>query len=135
MNSTGKGRIVGYWITTVLIALAMLLGGLAELTRQKQNLEGMTSLGYPPYFSTILGTWKVLGAIVLLAPRLPRLKEWAYAGVFFDLSGAAISHAVCAEYLHIITPAMLAVICLVSWALRPPSRTLGSICCAPVAVD
>lgn len=133
MNSTGKRRIAGYWITTVLIALAMLLGGVAEVTHQKQNLDGMTSLGYPPYFSTILGTWKVLGAIVLLAPRVPRLKEWAYAGVFFDLTGAAISHAACAQYSHIIAPAILAVICLVSWALRPPSRMIGSICCAPAA--
>jgi hypothetical protein len=134
LNSTGRGQAVGYWIATVLIALAMLLGGAMELIHQKQTLAGMTSLGYPPYFSTILGTWKVLGAIVLLAPRLPRLKEWAYAGVFFDLTGAAISHAACAQYSHIIAPAILAVICLVSWALRPPGRMLGSICCAPVAV-
>ena len=60
----------------------------------RNNVEGIVHLGYPLYFITIIGFWKVLGAITLLAPGFPRLKEWAYAGIFFDLTGAAASCAI-----------------------------------------
>ena len=83
-------------------------------------------LGYPVYFITILGFWKVLGAIALLAPRFPRLKEWAYAGIFFEMTGAAASHAVRGDAAwHVVVTLGFAVLAVVSWALRPPSRTLG----------
>jgi hypothetical protein len=88
----------------------------------------MQALGYPLYLMTILGTWKMLGSITLLAPRFPRLKEWAYAGIFFNMTGAAISHAVVGdEAWHVWYTASLALVALVSWALRPESRALGTL--------
>jgi hypothetical protein len=81
------------------------------------------------YFFAILGFWKVLGAIAILVPRFPRLKEWAYAGIFFDLTGAAASVAAVGSYgvyaFHVLAPLILAVLAMASWALRPESRTIG----------
>jgi uncharacterized membrane protein YphA (DoxX/SURF4 family) len=86
-------------------------------------------LGYPTYFFAILGFWKVLGAIAILAPRFPRLKEWAYAGIFFDLTGAAASCAAVGGYgaygFHVIAPLILVGFTAASWALRPESRKIG----------
>jgi uncharacterized membrane protein YphA (DoxX/SURF4 family) len=116
-----------YWATTAFLVFNLLAGGLAELAQLKGNAEGMLLLGYPLYFMTILGAWKVLGSIALLAPRFPRLKEWAYAGIFFNMSGAAISHVVSGdEAWHAFYTGFLALVTLVSWALRPESRTLGA---------
>lgn len=88
-------------------------------------------LGYPMYFFGILGVWKALGAIAILAPRYPRLKEWAYAGIFFDLTGAAASCAAVGGYgaygFHVIAPLVLTGVMVASWALRPESRVLGVI--------
>jgi hypothetical protein len=71
----------------------------------------------------------VLAAIAILVPRFPRLKEWAYAGIFFDLTGAAASVAAVGGYgayaFHIVAPLVLAVLTVASWALRPESRTIG----------
>jgi hypothetical protein len=88
-------------------------------------------LGYPLYFFHILGFWKVLGAIAILVPRYPRLKEWAYAGIIFDLTGAAASTAAVGVYgaygFHILAPLIIAGITVASWALRPPSRKIGNL--------
>ena len=86
-------RLAAYWITTALTAFVFLSGGATDLARPEFLVEGMTHLGYPTYVVIILGVWKILGGIVVLGPRLPRLKEWAYAGMVFDLTGAAASHA------------------------------------------
>jgi len=87
----------------------------------------MKALGYPAYVATILGVWKLLGAVTLLAPRLPRLKEWAYAGVVFDLTGAAFSHASAGDPVDkILIPLVLLAVAFASWALRPESRKLTS---------
>jgi uncharacterized membrane protein YphA (DoxX/SURF4 family) len=127
-----KTRLIGYWVTTTLVALELLVGGAADLVHGRQLLvvgdpvvEVLARLGYPAYLLTILGWWKVLGAIVLLAPRFPRLKEWAYAGTFFDLTGAAASAALRGDSADLIGPLFIAVLAVASWALRPPSRTLG----------
>src|SRR5438093_9838579 len=93
-NPTMKPKIFGYWVTTVLLAFSVVAGGAAELAHRRDNIEGLVQLGYPVYFATIIGFWKVVGGITVLAPRLPRLKEWAYAGIFFNMTGAAASHAV-----------------------------------------
>lgn len=120
-------RAVVYWATTVFVVFNMFFGALAELAQFTPTAEGMQALGYPIYMMTILGTWKVLGSITLLIPRFPRLKEWAYAGMFFNMTGAAISHLVVAdEAWHVWYTASLAILVLVSWALRPESRTLGA---------
>jgi uncharacterized membrane protein YphA (DoxX/SURF4 family) len=118
---------IGYWTTTGLLALTLLSGGAAQLMHRPDNVEGMAHLGYPTYLLTILGIWKLLGGVAVLAPRLPRLKEWAYAGVVFDLTGAAASHAASGDGIgHILAPLLLAGCALASWALRPPSRTLAT---------
>ncbi len=124
-----------YWVTTALIALETLAGGVTDLAHGRTNVvagtpvaDVLTSLGYPVYLLEILGFWKVPGAVVLLAPRLPRLKEWAYAGLVFELTGAAASHAARRHRAgEIITPLVLAGLAVASWALRPPSRTLGAM--------
>lgn len=124
-----EAKVIGYWMATATLVFAVLSGGVGELARTWGTLETVTTLGYPPYLLTILGVWKVLGAITILVPRLPRLKEWAYAGVVFGMMGAAASHAMAGDYgpygYHLIAPLSLAVLALVSWALRPQSRTLG----------
>ena len=125
--------VIAYWAATVLIALETLVGGVTDLIPAKALLvagppvaDVVTSLGYPVYILRILGLWKVLGAVVLLLPGYPRLKEWAYAGIFFELSGAAASWLM---YKHdvgqAVAPLMLAFLTLVSWALRPQNRLFG----------
>jgi uncharacterized membrane protein YphA (DoxX/SURF4 family) len=117
-----RGR-VWYWVATGLIALCFLPGGVSYLMRVPATIQGIEHLGYPAYLLTILGVWKVLGTAALLAPRLPRLKEWAYAGTVIELTGASISHAACGDALwHVINPLVLAGIAIISWALRPASR-------------
>src|SRR3984957_4707641 len=126
---TTKTKTIAYWITTVLVAFSM-SGGVAQLARVPGVVDGFVRvLGYPPYFVTILGFWKVMGAIAILVPRFPRLKEWAYAGIFFDLTGAAASSAAVGGYgtyaFHVLVPLFLALLTVASWALRPPSRIIG----------
>jgi len=123
-----NGRAVAYWICTILTAFVFLSGGVGNILRPPQVVEGMTHLGYPPYFVVILGVWKLLGGIVILLPALPRLKEWAYAGMIFDLTGATASHlAVGDELFHIVTPLVIAAVVVASWALRPESRRLDRV--------
>ena len=120
-----KTKSRSYWIITALVAFFIGSGGLAELARVPGNVEGLVHLGYPPYFATIIGFWKILGAIAILAPRFPRLKEWAYAGIFFNMTGAAatglFTHS---ATWHIMVDVVLAALAVASWALRPPSRRL-----------
>lgn len=127
-------KVVGYWLITAFLLFNVLAGGISELAQRKDLVEGMVALGYPVYFIMILGGWKVLATIALLVPGFTRLKEWAYAGIFFNMTGAAISHAVSgsAEW-HIYYTGFLAVLTLASWALRPPSRILGDLFPAKIA--
>jgi hypothetical protein len=125
-----NAKSIVYWTATVLVAFFM-SGGLAQLWQFKANPHGVVpELGYPMYFFAILGVWKVLGAIAILAPRFPLLKEWAYAGIFFDLTGAAASCAAVGGYgaygFHVIAPLIIAVLAVASWALRPESRKIGA---------
>ena len=120
-----KTRRIAYWVTTGLTAFVFLAGGAADLARPASVMEGMTHLGYPAYFVGIPGVWKVLGGVAVLAPRLPRLKEWAYAGMLFDLTGAAASHAALGDPAgKIVTPLIILGLVTASWALRPESRKL-----------
>lgn len=122
-DTYSRTRIISYWITTAIIAFQLGAGGIGDLLRPAAVVDGMTHLGYPVYFCVILGVWKVLGAATLLMPRLPRLKEWAYAGAIFDLTGAAASHfATGAPAGKVIMVLIFACIALASWALRPPAR-------------
>jgi hypothetical protein len=120
-----KGKVIAYWICTAVIALCIGSGGAAQALRVPQTVEGMTALGYPVHFVVLLGVWKVLGALTLLAPKLRLVKEWAYAGIFIDLSGAAVASAANAGgALHVIAPIVLIGFLATSWALRPESRRL-----------
>ncbi len=122
-----SGRFIAYWTATALIALALLSGGVASVARAEPNVRGMAELGYPAYLLLVLGAWKLLGALVLLAPRLTLLKEWAYAGIAFDLSGAAFSHAAIGHPAgKVAVPLVLLAIAFCSWALRPADRRLVS---------
>jgi hypothetical protein len=121
-----SAKTIGYWVTTAILLFAMLSGGIAELMHRPETIEGMKQLGYPVYFVMILGFWKVLGSVALLAPGFPRLKEWAYAGIFFNMTGAAVSHAVCGDAAwHVVVTVGFAALAVASWWLRPASRTLG----------
>lgn len=123
-----KMRPIAYWITTALTAFFFLSGGAVDVIRPSFALEGMTHLGYPAYFMVILGVWKLLGGIIVLLPRFPRVKEWAYAGMLFDLTGAAASHAAVGDPLgKILTPIIILGIVAASWALRPQERVLGTL--------
>ncbi len=104
----------------------MFSGGIAELAHRPETIEGMKLLGYPVYFVMILGFWKLLGSLALVMPGFPRVKEWAYAGIFFNMTGAAVSHLVCHDAAwHVVVTLGLAGLAVASWALRPASRTLG----------
>ena len=118
-----KMRTIAYWVATALTAFVFLSGGAADVARPSFVMEGMTQLGYPAYFLLILGVWKVLGGIAVLIPRTALLKEWAYAGMVFDLTGASASHAACGDPVgKVITPLIILGIVAASWALRPASR-------------
>jgi uncharacterized membrane protein YphA (DoxX/SURF4 family) len=124
-----KAKPILYWIFTILVAMPIGSGGIAQVLHLKENVDGFVRvLGYPLYFVTILGVWKILGAIAILVPRFPRLKEWAYAGIFFDLTGAAATWAAVGgsgETFHIVAPLIITGFTMASWALRPPTRTIG----------
>jgi hypothetical protein len=125
-----RAKDIAYWTTTILVALPIGSGGVGQLIQFRANPHGTVPvLGYPLYFFAILGFWKVLGAIAILVPRYPRLKEWAYAGIFFDLTGAAASCAAVGGYgayaFHVIAPLILTGFTVASWALRPQSRRVG----------
>jgi hypothetical protein len=118
-------RKVGYWIATALTAWVFLSGGVAYLVRASFVVPGILELGYPVYLITILGVWKTLGGIAVLVPRFPRLKEWAYAGFVFDLTGASASYVAMGKPVwKVIVPLVITGIVFVSWALRPASRKL-----------
>jgi hypothetical protein len=124
-----KAKPIVYWTTTILVAFFM-TGGATQVWQYVHNPHGVVpELGYPMYFFAIIGVWKVLGAITILVPRFPLLKEWAYAGIFFDLTGAVASMIAVGSYgayaFHVIAPLVICGLTVASWALRPPSRKLG----------
>jgi hypothetical protein len=133
-----KAKSVVYWTMTGLVAFFIGGGGVSQIFQYQANPHGVVpELGYPLYFFLILGIWKVLGAITILVPRFPLLKEWAYAGIFFDLTGAAASCAAVGGYgaygFHVIAPLILTGFTMASWALRPPSRKIGALFAATTA--
>lgn len=124
MRSTSLKTAI-YWLSTGLVGLDFLVGGAYQIARSPQAVEGFAHLGYPAYFVSFLGVWKVLGALTLLAPGLPRLKEWAYAGIFFDVSAAVVSLIAVGDGIApALLPLVFVLLTLTSWALRPASRVL-----------
>lgn len=125
-NKPGKRNKIIYWIATIWLALGMTSTAIVQLMRTKEEVALMDSLGYPVYFLTIIGIWKLLGVIAVLVPRFPIVKEWAYAGFFFTMSGAVFSHLVKGHpFMDIFGPLLLIVLTVTSWYFRPESRRIG----------
>ena len=121
---TKKNKII-YWIATIWLSLGMLSTAIVQLLKTEDEVEMMTRLGYPIYFLTIIGVCKILGVIAVLFPKFPLLKEWAYAGFFFTMSGAVISHLIVGDEIkEIFGPTLLLVLTVVSWHFRSADRKL-----------
>ncbi|MEO7538642.1 MAG: DoxX family protein [Pyrinomonadaceae bacterium] len=123
---TRTNKII-YWISTLWLALGMVSTAVVQFMRPEEEVTKITHLGYPVYLLTILAVWKVLGTIAVLIPKHPLIKEWAYAGFFFAMSGAAISHIIISDPFGEIFPSvLLLILTIVSWYFRPESRRMGS---------
>ena len=123
-----KTKKIIYWIATLWLALGMASTGGVQLFKTPADIEMMTRLGYPSYLLIILGVWKILGVVAVLIPKFPRLKEWAYAGFFFAMSGAIISHIVVGDPVsQIFPPLLLLVLTVISWYFRPAGRKIVSV--------
>ncbi|MEN2403102.1 DoxX family protein [Flavobacterium sp. MC2016-06] len=119
---TKRNKII-YWIATLWLALGMTSTGIVQLIQMKEETVMMQHLGYPLYFLTLLGVWKILGVIAVLIPKFGLLKEWAYAGFFFAMSGAVFSHLASGDGAkELFGPTLLIVLTIVSWYFRPESR-------------
>lgn len=127
---TKKTKII-YWISTIWLALGMVATGTGQLIKMKSGQGGIdmiTHLGYPVYLLTILGVWKILGAAAMFIPKFPLLKEWAYAGFFFAMSGAIFSHIASGDSVSAIFPALLLLtLTALSWYFRPADRKIISV--------
>lgn len=122
---TTKSRKVLYWLATSLASLVLTAIGVSDIVHIPSVIEGLTKLGYPVYFAMIIGVWQLLGVTALLVPGFSRLKEWAYAGFFFTLTGASVSHAISGDSVgHILFPLLLLSVLAVSWALLPTRVTV-----------
>src|SRR6204780_362809 len=116
-----KGKLITYWIATSLLAIGMLQSGIFAVLKTEIWVKLITDLGYPVYFLYILGIWKILGVIAILIPGFKLLKEWAYAGFFFAMTGALVSHLASGDsgVKEILGPLMQSVFVILSWYFRP----------------
>lgn len=121
---TKRNKII-YWIATIWLSLGMVSTGMVQLLQMDEEVQKMNALGYPMYFLTILGIWKLAGTVAILLPRFALVKEWAYAGFFFAMSGALFSHfAVRDGAVEYFGPTLLLVLTVVSWYFRPNDKKL-----------
>jgi uncharacterized membrane protein YphA (DoxX/SURF4 family) len=121
---TKRNKII-YWLATIWLSLGMLSTGIVQLLKVEKEVDMMTHLGYPVYFLTIIGVWKILGVVAVLIPKFPLLKEWAYAGFFIVMSGAVISHLIIGdEAKEFFGPTLLLMLTMISWYFRPADRKL-----------
>ncbi|MFD2602252.1 DoxX family protein [Flavobacterium suzhouense] len=119
-----RNKII-YWIATLWLSLGMTATGIVQLIQLEEETKSMERLGYPAYVLTLLGVWKILGVIAVLIPKFTLVKEWAYAGFFFAMSGAIVSHlAVQDPSGELFGPGLLLVLTVVSWYFRPANRKL-----------
>jgi hypothetical protein len=121
-----KRNLIIYWIATGLMCFGMLGSGLAQIGHAKEMVDLIVPLGYPLYVLYIIGVWKILGVIAILVPRFKLLKEWAYAGFFFVMTGALVSHLASGDYTikGIIGPFMQTIFIILSWYFRPADRKI-----------
>ncbi len=124
---TKRNKII-YWVTTGLLAFGMSAQGLAQISHTNGYVDMIiVHLGYPLYFLNIIGVWKILGVIAILIPGFKLLKEWAYAGFFFAMSGAVFSHIASGTMNEIFPPLLLLILTVVSWYFRPADRKIVSV--------
>ena len=124
---TKRNKII-YWIATIWLSLGMVSTGLVQLLKNADEVENFAKLGYPSYLMTIIGSWKIAGVVAVLIPKFPLLKEWAYAGFFFAMSGAILSHLFAGNMIGEIFPALLLLaLTIVSWYFRPANRKMGTV--------
>lgn len=122
-----RNKII-YWIITIFLCFGMLAGGVQQMFQIGGYNEIIEQLGYPRYLLSILGVWKILGVIAILIPKFPLLKEWAYAGFFFAMSGAAMSHIAVGQPLTEALPStILLMVTILSWYFRPYDRKIISM--------
>ncbi len=120
-----KTHKIIYWVATLWLALGMASSGIVQLLGMEKEIEFILDLGYPAYFLTLLGLWKLLGVVAVLVPRFPLVKEWAYAGFFFTMTGAIFSHVSMGKPVSdIFPPLLLLVLTVISWYFRPAGRKL-----------
>lgn len=120
-----RNKII-YWVATALLCFGMTASGISQILHLKEMNELISHLGYPFYFTYIIGVWKLLGVIVLLIPKYPLVKEWAYAGFFFLLTGAFISHVFMGDFNNAILGSLFQTLfVIVSWYFRPANRKLN----------
>lgn len=120
-------KTAAFWVATIFGPTSFVIGGVINLLGSPEAVEGLRHLGYPAYFGVLLGAWKLSGAIAITLPGFPRLKEWAYAGFFFDLTAAAISHAALNDsIIDIVAPLGFLALVIASYMLRPDSRRLSA---------
>jgi hypothetical protein len=121
-----KRNEIFYWVATIWLALGMTSTAVVQLIRTKEEVAKTSmELGYPIYFLSIIGTWKILGVVAVLVPKFPLLKEWAYAGFFFLMSGAIISHLIVGDQpKELFGPTLLLILTILSWYLRPANRKI-----------
>ena len=118
-----KTKKIVYWIATIWQAAGMLAGGVQQLLEIGGYVGILTHLGYPKYFMSIIGAWKILGVVAILLPGFRLLKEWAYAGFFFVMSGALCSHLIVGDpFKDMLASLTLLILTVISWYLRPPAR-------------
>ncbi|NML68531.1 DoxX family protein [Chryseobacterium sp. RP-3-3] len=126
-NKSQKRNRIIYWIFTIWMALGMVSTAIVQLMKNKDELANFINLGYPAYLMAIIGVWKILGVIAVLIPKRPLLKEWAYAGFFFVMSGAFISHIIIGDTFGRTFPALLLLILVgISWYFRPTDRKIST---------
>ncbi|MTI89462.1 MAG: DoxX family protein [Balneolaceae bacterium] len=134
MTTTKRNKII-YWIATLWLALGMTSTGIVQLLRMEAEgavappgVYGIEYLGYPVYFLTVLGVWKLLGVVAVLVPKFPLVKEWAYAGFFFLMTGAIFSHiAVADPVIELLPSLLLLTLTVISWYFRPADRKIVSV--------
>ncbi|WP_285008181.1 DoxX family protein [Pedobacter faecalis] len=122
-----KTHKIIYWVATLWLGLGMASTGIVQLIQMDEEVQKMSALGYPAYFLTIIGIWKILGTIAVILPKTPLLKEWTYAGFFFLMTGAIFSHLAHGDgAIEYFGPALLLVLTIVSWYFRPADRKVGT---------
>jgi hypothetical protein len=123
-----RNKII-YWLATSLLALGMFASGLQQILHTQTIMDLMVPLGYPSYFFYIIGVWKILAVIAILTPGFKLLKEWAYAGLFFVMTGALISHLAIGDFdaKSIMGPVFQTVFIILSWYFRPADRKINQV--------